>query len=331
MTTNAVIQNPSTTNHNEDSARPADAVIEVSNLSLKLGSKRVLNNLTFHVPRGRVTLLAGPNGAGKSSALQTICGLNQPTSGKALINDRVYAELPEPSQTVGALLGAEWLDPALSARANLRILSQLAGLPDSRVDESLSKCGIFSVADQKVGEFSLGMRQRCGIAAAMLHDPEVLILDEPVNGLDPNGMTWLRGSIREHTEHGGTTLLSSHFLSDSERLAEHLVIMGKGETLWEGELDELTHRGTACTLFRSTDDEAVVAELWRHHQEQQNKQSQQWRDPVTVNRAIRVAATPLEVSAAARSVGVDLLHLEENSGSLEEEFHRITEGAVEFK
>ena len=165
--------------------------ISVSHLYKRYGSHQVIDDVSFDVQEGQVTLLAGPNGAGKSTLLRMICGLDTIDKGDITIMGQRYAQLSDPKHTIGALLDATWLDTALTAEQNLRVLADLAGIHRRRVANCLEMCGLTSVASRKVSDFSLGMRQRCGIAAALLGDPDLLILDEPVNGLDPAGMRWL--------------------------------------------------------------------------------------------------------------------------------------------
>ena len=234
--------------------------ISVSHLYKRYGSHQVIDDVSFDVQEGQVTLLAGPNGAGKSTLLRMICGLDTIDKGDITIMGQRYAQLSDPKHTIGALLDATWLDTALTAEQNLRVLADLAGIHRRRVANCLEMCGLTSVAGRKVSDFSLGMRQRCGIAAALLGDPELLILDEPVNGLDPAGMRWLNDLLESHTQAGGTTLLSSHFLADSELIASRVVILGKGKTLWEGSLAELTG-GARHTVFASYANDLIASQL----------------------------------------------------------------------
>ena len=208
--------------------------ISVSHLYKRYGSHQVIDDVSFDVQEGQVTLLAGPNGAGKSTLLRMICGLDTIDKGDITIMGQHYSQLSDPKHTIGALLDATWLDTALTAEQNLRVLADLAGIHRRRVANCLEMCGLTSVAGRKVSDFSLGMRQRCGIAAALLGDPELLILDEPVNGLDPAGMRWLNDLLESHTQAGGTTLLSSHFLADSELIASRVVILGKAKPCGKG-------------------------------------------------------------------------------------------------
>ena len=296
--------------------------ISVSHLYKRYGSHQVIDDVSFDVQEGQVTLLAGPNGAGKSTLLRMICGLDTIDKGDITIMGQRYAQLSDPKHTIGALLDATWLDTALTAEQNLRVLADLAGIHRRRVANCLEMCGLTSVAGRKVSDFSLGMRQRCGIAAALLGDPELLILDEPVNGLDPAGMRWLNDLLESHTQAGGTTLLSSHFLADSELIASRVVILGKGKTLWEGSLAELTG-GARHTVFASYANDLIVSQL---HAMYTGLEITPMDDGKT-----QVNVPPEDVSIAARTAEVDLTHLTVSHTTLAEAFEQISEGQVEFQ
>lgn len=203
-------------------------MIEVQGLSKRYGAVQAVDNLTFTVQPGHVTGFLGPNGAGKSTTMRMIVGLDKPTSGSALIDGALYRDLPNPAQKVGALLDAKGVHPNRSARSTLLWQAQAAGLPASRVDEVLGLVGLGEVADKRVGGFSLGMNQRLGIAAALLGDPEYLILDEPVNGLDPEGIRWVRRLLQTLAVEGRTVLVSSHMLAEMAQTADHLIVIGRG-------------------------------------------------------------------------------------------------------
>ena len=189
-------------------------MIEAIGLTKRYGTTVAVDDLSFTIAPGRVTGFLGPNGAGKSTTMRMILGLDRPTSGKALIDGKPYAELDRPLRTVGALLDAKWVHPNRSARAHLQWLAKSNGLPDRRVDEVLDMVGLKGVAKRRAGGFSLGMAQRLGIAGALLGDPRVLLFDEPVNGLDPEGILWIRQFMQSLAADGRTVLVSSHLLSE---------------------------------------------------------------------------------------------------------------------
>ena len=208
-----------------------DDVIELQRLTKRYGATTAVDDLTVTVPPGRVTGFLGPNGAGKSTTMRMIMGLDHPTSGAALVNGRRYAELRAPLREVGALLEARALHPGRTARAHLTALAATAGLPKGRVDVVLDLAGLTAVADRKVGGFSLGMGQRLGVATALLGDPATVILDEPVNGLDPDGVLWIRTLTRRLAGEGRTVFLSSHLMSEMAVTADQLVVVGRGRLI----------------------------------------------------------------------------------------------------
>jgi ABC-2 type transport system ATP-binding protein len=217
--------------------------IAVRALTKHFGRVRAVQALTFEVPAGQVTGFLGPNGAGKTTTLRMMLGLVAPTAGEALIGGRRYRELPAPRRTVGAVLEATGLHPGRRGRAHLRILAQVTGVPDTRVDEVLEQVGLTGDADRRVGGYSLGMRQRLGLAAALLGDPEVLILDEPANGLDPGGMAWLRGVLRDLAAQGRTVVISSHVLAEVAQTVDRVVIVHAGQLRFAGPLADVTRAG----------------------------------------------------------------------------------------
>jgi ABC-2 type transport system ATP-binding protein len=201
-----------------------------------------LDGMTFTAVAGRVTGFAGPNGAGKSTTMRVILGLDRPDSGTALVGGRLYRSLEHPLTHVGSLLDAGALQPGRSARAHLRWLALSQGLPARRVKEVLELTGLPAVAGRRAGGFSLGMRQRLGIAAAMLGDPPVLMFDEPFNGMDPEGIVWLRGFLRSLAGRGRTVLVASHLMRELQDAADHMVIVGRGRVLADSSVEELVER-----------------------------------------------------------------------------------------
>jgi ABC-2 type transport system ATP-binding protein len=213
--------------------------IEVDQLSKRFGAVTAVDDLSFTVRPGRVTGFLGPNGAGKSTTMRIILGLDAPTSGRALVGGRRYDGLIRPLREVGSLLDATALHAGRTARAHLWSVARSNGIPQPRVEEVLRLTGLEGVAGRRAGGFSLGMKQRLGIAAAMLGDPPVLMFDEPVNGLDPEGIHWIRGFFRELAAAGRTVLVSSHLMSEMAQTADHLVIIGRGRLLADTSTQEL--------------------------------------------------------------------------------------------
>jgi ABC-2 type transport system ATP-binding protein len=220
--------------------RMADGHIVVSGLTKQFGKVRAVDNLSFTVNPGRVTGFLGPNGAGKTTTLRMALGLVRPTSGTATIGGVRYADLPQPLRTVGAILEASSAHKGRTARNHLRVICATAGFPASRADEVLAMVGLTAAAKRKFRQYSLGMKQRLGIAAALLGDPQVLILDEPANGLDPEGIRWMRDLLKSLAREGRTVLVSSHLLSEVELLADDVVIVAGGRLVRQGTVEEVT-------------------------------------------------------------------------------------------
>ena len=213
--------------------------IEIAGLRKRFGTAMALDGMTFTVRPGQVTGFVGPNGAGKSTTMRVILGLDRPDAGTALISGRPYRSLQHPLRTVGSLLDAGALQPSRSARNHLRWLAYSQGLPAKRVDEVAAQAGLDSVLRRKAGGYSLGMRQLLGIAAALLGDPPVLILDEPINGLDPEGIIWMRELLRSLAAEGRAVLVSSHLMSELQEVADHLVIVGRGKVIADTSVADL--------------------------------------------------------------------------------------------
>jgi ABC-2 type transport system ATP-binding protein len=219
--------------------------IIVEDLTKRFGHVLAVDRLSFSVPAGRVTGFLGPNGAGKTTTLRVLLGLVHPTSGVATFAGVRYPDLRDPARRVGAVLEATSFHPGRRARDHLRILATAAGLPLSRVDDTLATVGLAEVGHRRVGGFSLGMRQRLGLAAALLGDPEILILDEPTNGLDPDGVRWLRGLVRQLAAEGRTVLVSSHLLSEVAQTVDDVVIIAGGRLVAHGPLSEVARRAAS--------------------------------------------------------------------------------------
>jgi ABC-2 type transport system ATP-binding protein len=221
------------------------AEIEVRGLTKTFGALTAVRDVSFTAPAGQVTGFLGPNGSGKTTTLRVALGLIRPTAGQALIGGVPYRHLAQPRRRVGALLEATSFHPGRRARNHLAVLAASCGLPGSRVDEVLDLVGLGSSANRRVREFSLGMRQRLGLAAALLGDPQVLLLDEPANGLDPAGIAWLRGLLRGLAAEGRTVVVASHVLGEVAQTAGHVVIVNAGELRFSGPLHELGGSGQA--------------------------------------------------------------------------------------
>ncbi|MFD0583636.1 ABC transporter ATP-binding protein [Dactylosporangium darangshiense] len=223
-------------------------MIEAQELTKRYRTTVAVDRLSFQVRPGRVTGFLGPNGAGKSTTMRMILGLDTPTGGHALVGGRPYRSLPYPLREVGALLDAGAVHGGLSARQHLAWLAASNRLPRARVADVLGRTGLEVVAGKRIRGFSLGMRQRLGIAAALLGDPPILIFDEPVNGLDPEGIAWIRGLLRALAAEGRTILVSSHLMSETALTADHLLIIGQGRLLADTGIDELLRSAGAATL-----------------------------------------------------------------------------------
>ncbi|SRR6266702_246907 len=215
------------------------ANVEIHDLTKTFGQVTAVRRVSFTAPAGKVTGLLGPNGSGKTTTLRVALGLVRPTAGQALIGGVPYGRLTRPRHTVGALLEATGFHPGRRARDHLRVLAAAEGMPDHRVDEVLDQVDLASAARRRVREFSLGMRQRLGLAAALLGDPQVLLLDEPANGLDPAGIAWLRGLLRGLANEGRTIIVASHVLSEVAQTADHVVIVSAGRLRFAGPLREI--------------------------------------------------------------------------------------------
>ncbi|WFB55626.1 ATP-binding cassette domain-containing protein [Paenibacillus sp. BR1-192] len=233
-------------------------MLEINNLVKHRGSQEILSGISFKARPGRVTGFLGPNGAGKSSTIRILLGLDRATSGSALINGKPFSELHNPLATVGAALDGSGAHRMRTGRAHLRWIARAAGLSNSRVEEVLEIVGLTNAADKRVGKYSLGMGRRLGMAAALLGDPAILVLDEPVNGLDPEGIRWIRTFLRKRAESGNTVLLSSHLIGELAETVDDVVIIKQGTIVADGTLDEVigTHSTLEKAFFARTSDHA---------------------------------------------------------------------------
>lgn len=235
-------------------------MLEINNLVKHRGSHEILSGISFKARPGRVTGFLGPNGAGKSSTIRILLGLDRATSGSALINGKPFAELQNPLVTIGAALDGSGAHRRRTGRAHLRWMARAAGLSNSRVEEVLEIVGLTDAAGQRVGKYSLGMGRRLGIAAALLGNPQILVLDEPVNGLDPEGIRWIRTFLRERAESGNTVLLSSHLIGELAETVDDVVIIKHGKIVADGTLDEVIgkHASLEEAFFARTSEKAGV-------------------------------------------------------------------------
>ncbi|HEY4018190.1 MAG TPA: ATP-binding cassette domain-containing protein [Pseudonocardiaceae bacterium] len=297
-------------------------MIEAVGLTKRYGRTLAVNNLSFTVQPGRVTGFLGPNGAGKSTTMRMILGLDKPDTGHVLINGTPYTQLHQPLRTVGALLDAKWVHPNRSARAHLHWLARSNNIPTTRIDDVLDIVGLTAVANRRAGGFSLGMSQRLGIAAALLGDPQVLLFDEPVNGLDPEGILWIRKFMHNLANQGRTVLVSSHLLSEMSLTATDLIVIGKGQLITQATTtDFIQQAGGSVTRVRSPQLDAMRDALVGEGA------------MVTVDgEALIVSNLAIgAVGELAASIGAVLHELSPQSGSLEDAFLRMTGESVEFR
>jgi ABC-2 type transport system ATP-binding protein len=239
----------------------AEGRIVVSGLTKQFKKVRAVDNLSFTVEPGTVTGFLGPNGAGKTTTLRMLLGLIQPTAGTATIGGLHYADLPRPLETVGAVLESSSFHKGRTGRNHLRVLCAAAGLPTRRADEALEQVGMTAAANRKVRGYSLGMRQRLGLAAALLGNPRVLLLDEPANGLDPEGIRWLRGFLRGLANEGRTILVSSHLLAEVEQTVDEVVIIAGGKSIRQGKVTDLRAEQSISVRVRTPHAEKLIAAL----------------------------------------------------------------------
>jgi ABC-2 type transport system ATP-binding protein len=244
----ALDSNPTSTrgyarDSSDSSHAPDDAVVSIVGLAKRYRDVTAVDGVSFSLQRGTVTGFLGPNGAGKTTTLRLLLGLAEPTSGTALVFGRCYREIEDPARLVGAVLESDDFHPGRSGRDHLRVLAVTSDLESERVDEMLEVVGLTDAANRPVKSYSMGMRQRLGLAGALLGDPELLVLDEPANGLDPAGMHWLRGVLRSFADGGGTVLVSSHLLAEVAQSVERVVIIDHGQLVASAPLDEIAGPG----------------------------------------------------------------------------------------
>ncbi len=298
-------------------------MIVADHLTKRYGSRTAVSDVSFTIPPGRVTGFLGPNGAGKSTTMRMIVGLDRPSAGSVTIDGTAYDRLRAPLTEVGVLLDAKAVHTGRSARNHLRVMAATHGISRQRVDEVIEITGLSSVADKRAGGFSLGMGQRLGIAAALLGDPHTLILDEPVNGLDPEGVRWVREFVRHIAAQGRTVLLSSHLMSEMALTADHVIVLGRGAVLADAPLPELVRSWTTeVVLVRSPELPRLVEAL---------RPEGVTASAVEPGLASLAGASAAAIGDIAARHGIPLHELTPRSGSLEDAYLALTDDAIEYK
>jgi ABC-2 type transport system ATP-binding protein len=296
--------------------RAGDGRIEIRGLTKRFGTFTAVDDLSFDVEPGRITGFLGPNGAGKTTTLRMLLGLVHQTHGTATIGGRRYVDLPDPLGTVGAALEATSFHPGRTGRDHLRVLADAGSIPHARVDELLELTGIAAAARKRAGAYSMGMRQRLGLAAALLGDPHVLVLDEPANGLDPEGIRWLRGFLRHLSRQGKTILVSSHLLQEVEQTVDDVVIISNGRLVSSGPMAEL--HGTPGAVVRTSDPQALAGAL---------RVADVTSSPGAEADTLVADTTDLRlVGDVALRAGLPVYGLEPKKADLEALFFELTEG-----
>ncbi|NGO79650.1 ABC transporter ATP-binding protein [Streptomyces sp. YC504] len=296
-------------------------MIEANELTKRYGGKTAVHDLTFTVRPGRVTGFLGPNGAGKSTTLRMILGLHAPTSGTVTVDGRPFADRPRGLRHIGSLLDAHDVHGGRSGRAQLEALARSNRIPRSRVDEVLAEVGLTDAARRRIGGYSLGMKQRLGIASALLGDPPVLLFDEPLNGLDPEGVRWVRGLFRRLAEEGRTVFVSSHLMSEMENAADDLIVIGRGALLAAEPLTDFAARGTRAHVTVRTPQAAELIGLLTAVD----------ADVTSYGERLEITgATAPEIARIALDHRILLHHLATEHASLERAFMELTADSVEY-
>lgn len=298
-------------------------MIEARGLTKKYGARIAVDDLSFDVQPGVVTGFLGPNGSGKSTTMRLLLGLDRPNAGAATFDGKPYTSYVQPLREVGALLDAAYLHPTRKARAHLHAVAASNGLSPGRVSEVLAMVGLTEVAEKRTGGFSLGMKQRLGIAAAMLGDPRTLLLDEPANGLDPEGVRWIREFLKHLASQGRTVLVSSHLLSEVALMADRLIVIGKGRLISSTTVDEFVRQfGHSWVRVKSPS----MAALSQHLQAM--GATLQFEDPLTAH---VYGASATDIGTVAASNGIVLHQLADEAGSLEDAYLEVTNQTVEYR
>ena len=297
-------------------------MIEVRGLTKRYGDTRAVDDLTFDVRPGLVTGFLGPNGAGKSTTMRIILGLDHPTAGQTLVYGRDYRTFGQPLRQVGALIESDAIHPSRTARNHLRVAARSNGISMSRVDEVLEEVGLATVSRGRVKSYSLGMRQRLGIAAALLGDPSVLLFDEPLNGLDVDGVRWVRHLVRDLAAEGRTVLVSSHLMSEMQQIADHLLVIGRGQLIADASTDSvLAESGARTVRVRTTDPNALRSSLARLAADVEFLED---------GSLLITGVSTEEIGVAARHADLTLYELTEVPSSLETAFLQLTAESLEF-
>ncbi len=299
-------------------------MINAVGVTKRYGNALAVDDLTFSAQPGKVTGFLGPNGAGKSTTMRMIVGLDRPTAGRVTVNGRPYEDLRFPLHQVGALLEAKAIHPGRSARGHLRWLADSNGISRTRVEAVLDEVGLTAVAGKRAGSFSLGMGQRLGIAAALLGDPEVLLLDEPVNGLDPEGIQWVRKLLRALAAEGRTVFVSSHLMTEMALTADHLVVIGRGHLIADASVDEVIHSSSANHVRVVSPDAAGLRGLVEARGATVHYEGDTG-DTLSVT-----GLECREVGELAAGAGMTLYELSPQKASLEEAFMEMTRDSAEF-
>lgn len=298
-------------------------MIEVDHVTKVYGDKAAVDDVSFVVQTGRVTGLLGPNGAGKSTLMRMILGLHQPTSGTVRVDGQPFADGPAPLTSVGAMLDAHAVHPGRTGRNQLEWIAATHSLPAQRVDEVLALVGLTDVAGRRIGTYSLGMGQRLGIAAALLGRPRTLVLDEPVNGLDPDGVLWVRDLVRALAAGGTTVLISSHLMSEMAQTADDVVVLGRGRLLAQGTVDEIVARAAGAQVrVRTVDAPDLLLSAIR---------SEGGTVAADHDGVLVTGLASEKIGALAAATGVVLAELVPQHASLEDAFMQLTRDAVEYR
>jgi ABC-2 type transport system ATP-binding protein len=301
-------------------------MITLRAVTKQYGTSVAVDGLDLDIVPGKVTGFLGPNGAGKSTTMRMIMGLDHPTSGEALINGKPYAALTHPLREVGALLDAKALHPGRSAHSHLLAMARSNGIPRKRVEEVLETVGLEKVAKKRSGSFSLGMGQRLGIASALLGDPEILLFDEPVNGLDPDGVRWVRELMRSLAQEGRTVFVSSHLMSEMQLTADHLVVIGRGKLLADDTIDRVIARSSLTAVRVRTPDSSGMDTLVQRLEAQSLEVQRHEQTEILVS-GISVQT----VGDMAFELGIRLHELRVVEASLEEAYMEMTANSIEYK
>ncbi|MFD0774595.1 ABC transporter ATP-binding protein [Streptomonospora algeriensis] len=297
-------------------------MISLRDLTKRYGDKVVVDRLSVELAPGKVTGFLGPNGAGKSTTMRMVLGLDRPTAGQALVDGKPYAELHHPMRRIGALLDAKAVHPGRTARNHLKAMARSNGLPLRRVDDVLETVGLTEVADRRAGKFSLGMGQRLGIAGALLGDPEILMFDEPVNGLDPDGVRWIRGLMRSLAAEGRTVFVSSHLMSEMQTTADQLVVIGKGKLIADAPITEVIEASSLTAVrVRTPQPDELEQQLLVAGMRVERRGGDE---------LIVTGGTLDRIGGVAHQAGVRINELSPREASLEQAYMELTASSVEF-